>query len=80
MVLCTDGEASFAIFIYHDLPVIRRIISDENGLVGFDAGDRSRGVTVLYGEEDFPLNEVNVFRVDGKVISSLLTFHLSCQP
>ncbi len=68
-VLCTDGETSFALYIYLDLPFVRNITSREQGIVGFDAGDQSRGDTVLYGGENFTLNEVNVFRVDGKTLS-----------
>ncbi len=31
------------------------------GTVGFDAGDRIRGDTVLYADTD----DVNIFRIDG---------------
>ena len=65
-VLATDGEASFAIFMYEDLQIVRNISSQERGRVGFDAGDQTRSSTVLYGVEELPLSHVNIFRIDGK--------------
>ena len=63
----TDGEASFIIFQYENIPTIRNITSSERAVVGFDAGDQSRGDTLLHGNKVFALNFSNVFRIDGKV-------------
>ena len=38
----------------------------ERGLIGFDAGDQNTGDTVSHGDKQFALNDVNIFRIDGK--------------
>ena len=65
-ILVTDGEASFATFIYDNLPIIlSNVTAQERGTIGFDAGDQSTGDTVSYGEENVMLSEINIFRIDG---------------
>ena len=64
-VVSTDGDVSFATFIYDNLPFVKNITSQEKAIVGFDAGDQSRGDTVLHGADEFTLTDVNTFRVDG---------------
>ena len=59
MVLSTDGNASFAALVYQDPTALLHPFP--LGIqVGFDAGDRIRGVNLLGGEG------VNLFRIDGK--------------
>lgn len=65
-VVSTDGDVSFATLIYDNLPFVKNITSQEKATVGFDAGDQSRGDTVLHGADEFPLTDVNTFRIDGK--------------
>ena len=61
-----DERASFAAFIYENVTSIEDITSIQKGSVGFDAGDGSRGDTISYGNYSFiPLQDVNVFRIDG---------------
>ena len=64
--MATDGETSYAVFIYSDLDRVRTIVSQGSANIGFDAGDERRSDTVLLnGDYDF-LETVNVFRIDGK--------------
>ena len=57
-VLVTDGESSFAIFLYDNPAIIQEIV---DARVGFDAGEGRRRTDVLDS-----LGTVNVFRIDGK--------------
>lgn len=69
LILSTDGETSFATFIYEDLNTTRDIVFRVKGAIGFDAGDESRSSVVLgNNRNDFPLRNVNVFRIDGIII------------
>lgn len=65
MILSTDGEASFASFIYQDLDNIKNFRSESEGVTntGFDAGDRGRGVSL----PNITMS-VNLFRIDGGYI------------
>ena len=65
MIISTDGETSFASFIYQDLDRIRSFVSDSGiaARIGFDAGDENRGVTL--SEENYSLQKINTFRIDG---------------
>lgn len=42
-------------------------------MVGFDAGDQRRNIALLRGGSNTTLIDLNVFRVDGKDMSSLLS-------
>ncbi len=67
-MLTTDGKASFAILVYEDPDRIVNITSDPDtlGMIGFDAGDLRRSVIILSSEKTaFPLENTNVFRIDG---------------
>ena len=69
LVLSTEGKTSFASFIYEDLEKVNSFISN-SGIaadIGFDAGDKSRGVKL---SED--IQRVNTFRIDGKVLQFFL--------
>ena len=68
VVLSTDGNTSFAIFLYGN--VIRNLLACDlnNSLdilrrlaVGFNAGDRVRFLNIPRSD----LEEMNVFRIDG---------------
>ena len=65
VVLSTDGRASFATLIYED-PI--NVMSGRYQ-VGFDSGDRRRGVNLL-GADSISWNtqRVNIFRIDGKSV------------
>ena len=68
-VLSTDGNASFAAFIYDDLTALAEIhaLQGNSLLIGFDAGDKVRGAEVVGLASTFGrLEEVNIFRIDGK--------------
>ncbi len=54
---------SFAALIYEDPEDLLGLFSYQ---VGFDAGDRERGVHL--GEDSIQLQEVNIFRIDGNYI------------
>ncbi len=69
--MATDGITSFVILTYNDPEQTVNIISDPRwiGVIGFDAGDLRRSATVLSSEHtSFPLNNSNVFRIDGELI------------
>ena len=68
VVLSTDGNTSFAIFLYGD--VIRNLLAcDQNNsldvlrylTIGFNAGDQERFFNIPRSD----LEEINVFRIDG---------------
>ena len=65
VVLSTDGRASFATLVYED-PI--NVMSGRYQ-VGFDSGDRRRGVNLL-GADSISWNtqRVNIFRIDGKSV------------
>ena len=68
LVLSTEGKNSFASFIYEDLEIVNSFMSN-NGIateIRFDAGDESRGVKL--SEDNYFLQGVNTFRIDGKVL------------
>ena len=68
-VLSTDGNASFAAFVYNDLTALAEIhaLHGNSLLIGFDAGDEVRGTEVVgLGSTLDHLDEVNIFRIDGK--------------
>ena len=72
LVLSTEGKTSFASFIYEDLEKVNSFISN-SGIaadIGFDAGDKSRGVKL--SEDNYFLQRVNTFRIDGKVLQFFL--------
>ena len=71
VVLSTDGNTSFAIFLYGD--IIRNLLAcDLNSslnvfrrlTVGFNAGDRERYLNIPRSD----LEEINVFLIDGMEI------------
>ena len=68
VIVATDGETSYAIFSYSDVNKVRQIVSEGNGIIGFDAGDERRSDMVVLSDSDFSLKSINVFRIDGKVI------------
>ena len=65
VVLATDGISSFAIFNYANPNQVVDITSG-SGVIGFDAGDLIRGITLPSSEgSNFTLGNVNIFRIDG---------------
>ena len=78
MVLATDGRTSFAILTYEDPSRIVNITTDQSGIgaIGFDAGDLRRSTTILSRERTkFPLQQVNVFRIDGNPLAKVRAMH-----
>ena len=75
MVLSTDGNVSFCGLIYRNIS--KAITFPKQHLIGFDAGDRRRGVNLNIVDEEnieilptmFELEGTNVFRIDGKIIA-----------
>ena len=71
VVLSSDSNASFAALVYNN----PHTVQDFNGprQVGFDAGDKTRGVNILGDHTVFgtPLQKVNLFRIDGMSTKSL---------
>ncbi len=66
-MLSTDGRASFAAFTYSDPGAVVSI--QGNRQIGFDAGDELRGTAILgLAETENNLEEVNIFRIDGKIL------------
>ncbi len=67
VVLSSDGNASFAALIYKN----PHRVEEFNGplQVGFDAGDKTRGVNIVGDHSVYgtPLQGVNLFRIDGNV-------------
>ena len=62
-VLSTDGNNSFATFLYNEyLPRVQNIVSSGLGAIGFDAGDNSRYIRIAV---DNTLEVINTFRIDG---------------
>ena len=68
-MLATDGEVSFAAFLYDNPYILGNIASNVNALVGFDAGDQSRSSTIMSNRQRNYIPEfINVFRIDGKCL------------
>ena len=64
-MLSTDGKASFAAMVYKNPYNVVGFHGPRQ--VGFDAGDKTRGVNIL-GENSMDyctLLGVNIFRIDG---------------
>ena len=74
LVLSTEGKTSFASFIYEDLETVNSFISNSEiaAEIGFDAGDESRGVKL--SEDNYFLQGVNTFRIDGKALVTVYSF------
>lgn len=73
-MLLTDGVMSFAVFLYVNPDAIAQTL---HRVVGFDAGDNSRSAVLLVlnsVDSDSTLEEVNVFRIDGKVLQNTVDF------
>lgn len=65
VILSTDGETSFATFIYGNLLTTINIVSS-GGAIGFDSGDQGRSATVFdVNQQNFPLRILDTFRIDG---------------
>ena len=68
-MLATDGEVSFAAFLYDKPNILMNVTSRINALVGFDAGDQSRSSTIMSRRRrNYILEFINVFRIDGKYL------------
>ena len=66
-MLATDGEVSFAAFLYNKPNEFQNSISNINGIVGFDAGDQHRSSTIIDSKQrEYTLEVSNIFRIDGK--------------
>jgi hypothetical protein len=66
VVLSTNGDASFAVLIYEEDP---SNLTFEEYQVGFDAGDKMRGVNLLGADSiSWSPQSVNIFRIDGNFI------------
>ena len=78
-MLATDGEVSFATFLYDDPNILMNITSSVNALVGFDAADQSRSSIILSSKQrNYILESTNVFRIDGKyftIMRQKINFH-----
>ena len=62
VVLSTNGIVSFAALVYQDPS---EVVSS-GYKVGFDAGDRTRGVNLLGADSiNWSPQGINIFRVDG---------------
>ena len=62
MVLSTNGNVSFAALVYQDPSDMMPLYQ-----VGFDAGDRMRGVNLLGADSiNWSPQRVNIFRIDGE--------------
>ena len=72
--MSSDGNVSFATFVYGDDGV--KAINDLQNvkLIGFDAGDSIKGATVLSPgfSSQQTLQPVNTFRIDGNKIALYL--------
>ena len=68
-MLATDGEVSFAAFLYDKPNILMNVTSSVNALVGFDAGDQSRSSTIISNRQrNYLLESTNIFRIDGKYL------------
>ncbi len=71
LVVSTDGENSFASFIYSDPGTIFSNVLSLKAVIGFDNGERITGSD--YGlflmKNNRTLPAVNTFRIDGNVCS-----------
>lgn len=56
--------------MYEDPSNISNIATSGGGVIGFDAGDQRRSISLLRGDSNTILIDLNVFRVDGKDIMS----------
>ena len=66
-MLATDGEVSFAAFLYSKPNEVLNITSSSYGIVGFDAGDHLRSTTIIDSRQrEYTLEVSNIFRIDGK--------------
>ena len=66
-MLATDGEVSFAAFLYSKPNEVLNIASSINGIAGFDAGDQHRSTTIIDSRQrEYTLEVSNIFRIDGK--------------
>ena len=75
-MLATDGEVSFAAFLYDDPNILTNITSSVNALVGFDAGDQSRSSTIMSNKQrNYILEFINVFRIDGKYLCTEMRYN-----
>lgn len=71
-MLLTDGDISFAIFLYENFEqIIASFANDEVWESGFDAGIGRSGTRILGSGSTSEL----YFRIDGKLVS-LMLFHL----
>ena len=74
-VLLSDGQVSFAAFIYDDPEAI---LAARRRVVGFDAGDELRSDVILEldnSDSDFSPEERMIYRIDGRAAMSV---HLCC--
>lgn len=70
-VLTSDGKATFAAFIYDNETISIAKAFEGDILAGFDAGDQVRSLTTHSpGFSSLQnLEEINIFRIDGKASS-----------
>lgn len=61
VVLSTDGNVSFAYFLYKNLNVFSQV--PNNYQIGFSAGDGVRKSNIEFNS----LKSINIFRIDGMV-------------
>ena len=74
-VLISDGNVSFAAFVYDNSTVGIATAFKGNKLAGFDAGDGIRSATIHNPSPDLSslqqLETVNIFRIDGTYVYKL---------
>lgn len=73
LVIATDGDSSFAAFLYsdYDLRILQFADAPEFAPefhIGFNAGDRRKWANIMVDS----LETVNIFRIDGKEATALL--------
>jgi hypothetical protein len=66
LVISTDGQHSFAAFVYSNPLAIFSSLTDGDSTVGFDSGQgKFADVGRIHLMSHQPLEAVNVFRIDG---------------
>jgi len=69
VVLSTDGNLSFAFFIYED-PESLNGITSHDWQIGFNAGNGVEGINIMGSDSSVTytrnLTQVNIYRLDGK--------------
>ncbi len=76
-MLATDGRDSFALFIYNDSESVINLTSHDR-IVGFIARNEETSIVLNSGSSDGTLAGINIFRIDGKMIYSIIIMLYIC--